>query len=347
LFKISYQKINITKGNKFSAAQRKSSEPKLLEKVKIDLRTKHYSKRTEETYLSWIERFIDFYKSKDPKELGAKEIEEYLSYLAVERHVTASTQNQALNGILYLYKNIFKKDIGWLKNVKRAKRKSHLPIVFSTSEAKEIIEKLEGPVRLIVLLLYGSGLRLNEALNIRIKDLSFETKQLIVRDGKGEKDRITILPEKLIAELKDHVRKVKNLHQRDLNEGKGNTILPYALAVKYPNAAKEFGWQYLFPAKSFFYDKEKKIKYRNHFHESTIQKEVKRALRESGIDKPGSPHTFRHSFATHLLESGIDIRTIQELLGHQSIRTTMIYTHVVNKFSGVRSPLDNILTESD
>ena len=317
---------------------------KILESVKNELRRKNYSRRTEESYLGWIERFLDFHRNNNPLELTAKDIEEYLSFLAVEKHVSASTQNQALNGILYLYKNVYKKEIGWLQNIKRAKRKSHLPVVFSRTEAQLIISKLEGPIRLIVLLLYGSGLRLTEALSIRIKDLSFESKQLIVRDGKGQKDRITILPEKIIEPIKEHIRKVKNLHLLDLSQGKGGTILPHALAEKYPNASKEFGWQFLFPAKSFYYDKEKKIKYRNHFHESTIQKEVKRILRECEIEKPGSPHTFRHSFATHLLESGVDIRTIQELLGHQSIRTTMIYTHVVNKFSGVKSPLDNILT---
>lgn len=316
---------------------------KLLDKVKIDLRTKHYSRKTEESYISWIKQYIVFNKKTHPEKLGAEEIKSFLNYLATERRVSSSTQNQALQGVLYLYKNIINKEIGWIDDIKRVARVKHLPVVYSREEVFQIIQQLDGSTSLFIKLLYGTGMRLNEGLNLRIKDIDFTANQITIRDGKGEKDRITILPEKLIEPIKEHIRKVQNLHNIDLKEGLGETILPYALEKKYKNAGKELGWQFIFPAKSFIYDKERKLKYRYHIHESVIQKEVKKAIKNIGITKQGSVHTFRHSFATHLLESGVDIRTIQELLGHSSIRTTMIYTHIMNKFSGVRSPLDNIL----
>lgn len=316
---------------------------KLLEEVRLTLRTAHYSKSTEEIYISWIKQFILFHNKTHPEKLGAEAIKNFLNYLAVERHVSSSTQNQALPGILYLYKNVLEKEIGWIEDIKRVARVKHLPVVFSRNEAAEIIKNLDGTVKLIVSLLYGSGMRLGEALSLRVKDVDFEMNHIIVRDGKGEKDRITVLPQKLIPLLREHIRKVRNLHDRDLKIGLGRTKLPYALAKKYPNANKEAGWQYVFPASSFVYDKENKLKFRFHIHESVIQKEVKKTIKIAGIDKPGSPHTFRHSFATHLLDSGHDIRTVQELLGHKSVRTTMIYTHVLKTVMGVKSPLDNIL----
>ena len=318
------------------------SKTKLLDQVRIELRTRHYAKSTEESYISWIRQFIIYNNKIHPEKLGKEEIEKFLSYLAVKRHVSASTQNQALQGILFLYKNIIKKDIDWINKIKGVTRVKHLPVVFSKNEASEIIGKLEGNIKLVVGMLYGTGMRIGEVLNLRVKDIDFEMNQIIIRDAKGEKDRITLLPEKLKPLLKDHLRKVKNLHEKDLTEGLGRTKLPYALANKYPNANKEFGWQLVFPTNSFAYDKEQKLKFRYHIHESVIQKAIKKAILAAGINKGGSSHTFRHSFATQLLDSGYDIRTVQEILGHKSVRTTMIYTHVLKTVLGIKSPLDNI-----
>jgi len=318
-------------------------EPKLLDKVRTELRSKHYSRKTELAYTNWIKRFVFFHNKRHPNEMGAEEIKAFINNLADEHHVSSSTQNQALQGILFLYKNILKKDLGWIADIKYTTRIKHLPVVFSRSETASILNNLNGVIKLIVSLLYGTGMRLGEVLNLRVKDIDFEMNQIIVRDGKGEKDRITVLPQKINAELNEHLRKVKNLHLKDLKEGNGKTKLPYALAKKYINADKEFGWQYVFPASGFVYDKENKLKFRFHMHESVIQKEVKKALKNTGINKPGTPHTFRHSFATHLLDSGQDIRTVQELLGHKSVKTTMIYTHVLKTVMGVKSPIDNLI----
>jgi integron integrase len=318
-------------------------KPKLLDQVRITLRANHYSPKTEESYISWIKQFILYNNKIHPEKLADEDIQKFINYLAIERHVSSSTQNQALQAILFLYKKVIVKDVGWIKNLKHIKRVKHLPTVFSRNEAAEIIRNLEGIPKLIVSLLYGTGMRLNECLSLRIKDVDFGMNQIIVRDGKGEKDRITVLPQKLIPQLKTHIEKVKRLHQMDLKQGLGRTFLPYALKNKYPNADRETGWQFLFPAKSFIYDKENKLKIRYHVHESVIQKNVRAAIQKTGIDKPGSPHTFRHSFATHILDSGYDIRTLQELLGHKSIRTTMVYTHVLKTVLGVKSPIDSIL----
>jgi len=315
-------------------------KPKLLDLVRNDLRVKHYSRKTEESYVSWIKRFIIINNKKHPKDMGKEEIQKYLSYLAVERHVSASTQNQALSAILYLYKNILRKDFGWLEDVIRAHKSKRLPVVFTKGEVREIFNYIEGVPKLICSLLYGSGLRLGEALELRIKDINFEYRQIIVREAKGEKDRVTTLPEKIIPELKQHLNKVYKQHKSDLKSGKGKTRLPYALAIKYPNADKDFYWQYAFPADKFIKDKESGLIYRFHVHESTIQKAIRQAVQKAKILKPGTAHTFRHSFATHLLEAGYDIRTIQELLGHSSVKTTMIYTHVANMGAGIKSPLD-------
>jgi integron integrase len=307
------------------------------------MRAAHYSKSTEESYVNWIKQFILFNNKTHPEKLDAEEIKNFISYLANQKQVASSTQNQALNAILYLYKNVVKKEIKFVDGLSYVKRIKHLPTVFSRDEAQKVLNQLDSVIQLFVKLLYGTGMRLGEGLKLRVKDVDFQEKQIIVRDGKGEKDRITILPEKLIEPLKEHIRKVKNLHLQDLKKGAGATVLPYALERKYPNASKEFSWQYVFPAKSFIFDKDKKLKYRYHVHESVIQKAVRAAIRRADLDKQGSVHTFRHSFATHLLESGVDIRTIQELLGHSSIRTTMVYTHIMNKFKGIKSPLDSIL----
>ncbi len=321
----------------------RDNKPKLLDQVRITLRASHYSRKTEESYTSWIKQFIIFNHKTHPEKLGKEEIQKFINYLAVDRYVSASTQNQALQAILYLYKKVLLKDPGWIKDIKHVKKIKHLPVVFSRSEAAEIINNLTGTVRLIVSLLYGTGMRLNECLSLRIKDIDFGMNQIIVRDGKGEKDRITVLPQKLIVQLEVHIEKIKKLHFSDLQRGLGRTVLPYALKNKYPNADKETGWQYVFPSKAFLYDEKSKCNYRYHVHESVIQKEVKRTINKCGIDKPGSPHTFRHSFATHVLDSGHDIRTVQELLGHKSVKTTMIYTHVLKTVMGVKSPLDSIL----
>ena len=322
------------------AAQKTDKKPKLLDVVRIEMRTRHYSKKTEESYISWIRRFIIFNSKRHPIEMGEKEIQNFLNSLAVEKHVSSSTQNQALQAILYLYKNIIKRDVGWLEELIRAHKSKRLPVVFTKSEVREIFINLSGVPKLICSLLYGSGLRLGEALELRIKDINFENRQIIVRQAKGDKDRVTALPDKVIPELKQHLNKVYKLHKEDLKRGKGKTKLPYALAIKYPNADKDFYWQYAFPADKFIKDKESGLIYRHHIHESTIQKAIRLAVQKAKILKPGTAHTFRHSFATHLLEAGYDIRTIQELLGHNSVKTTMIYTHVANLGAGIKSPLD-------
>ena len=251
--------------------------------------------------------------------MGKEEVRKFLNHLAVERNVSASTQNQALSAILYLYKNIIVKDLGWLENVVRAHKSKRLPVVFTKSEVREIINNLDDVPKLVCSLLYGSGLRLGEALNLRIKDINFEYRQIIVREAKGDKDRITTLPNKIIPELKMHLNKVYKQHKEDLRKGKGKTKLPYALAKKHPNADRDFYWQFAFPADKFIKDKDSGLVYRYHIHESTIQKAIRQAVVKAKIMKQGTSHTFRHSFATHLLEAGYDIRTIQELLGHNDV----------------------------
>ncbi|MCZ7604077.1 MAG: integron integrase [Melioribacteraceae bacterium] len=315
-------------------------KPKLLEQVKHKLQSERYSISTIELYTRWIKNFIIFHNKQHPKKLDKSHIEKYLTYLAVEKKVAQSTQNQALCAIVYLYKHVLEQNFGWLEDVKRATKKKKLPVVFSKDEARKVIENTKGDIRLIVSLLYGSGLRLSEALNLRIKDLDFELESIMIRESKGEKDRSTVLAQSIIPQLKEKVREVKKLHTIDLRNGNGKTLLPFALHKKYPHASQEFGWQYVFPANKFIYDKERKLKYRYHIHPSTVQKEIRKAIKKAGINKPASSHTFRHSFATHLLQSGDDVRKIQELLGHKSLRTTMIYTHITDNLYGVKSPLD-------
>ena len=315
-------------------------EPKLLDRVRLELRTKHYSKKTEDAYTNWIKRFILFHNKRHPKDMGAEEIKAFINNLATNHHVSSATQNQALQGILFLYKNILNKDVGWIEEIKFAHRKKHLPVVLTKDEVKKIFENLDGIALMISKLLYGSGLRLGECLSLRVKDVDLELRTISVLDGKGEKDRITVLAEKLITELKTHITKVRNLYKKDFSRKNIEAPLPYALAKKYPNAGRELAWQYLFPTKSLVYNKELKKQFRVHLHPSTFQKEFKAAVRKSAVAKQASPHTLRHSFATHLLQNGYDIRTVQELLGHNSVKTTMIYTHVLNRGIGVRSPLD-------
>ncbi|MCC7210863.1 MAG: integron integrase [Candidatus Brocadia sp.] len=319
------------------------SKLKLLDQVRDAIRVKHYSMRTEEAYVHWIKRFIFFHEKRHPLKMGESEVSKFLSHLAVEGKVSASTQNQALSALLFLYQEVLKQELGWINNVKRAKKPSHLPVVFTKEEAKAVLLRLEGTKWLMASLLYGAGLRLMECLGLRVKDIDFSYNQITVRDGKGGKDRLTMLPGSLQEPLKKHLEKVRILHEQDLKEGFGKVYLPFALAKKYPNAEREFAWQYVFPASNRSIDPRSGIERRHHIYETVLQKAVKAAVRAAGINKPASCHTFRHSFATHLLEDGYDIRTVQELLGHKDVSTTMIYTHVLNRGGkGVRSPLDGL-----
>jgi integron integrase len=275
--------------------------------------------------------------------MGEPEIRQFLSDLAVNKKVSASTQNQALNALLFLYQHVLNQPIGWVGDVVRAKRPKRLPVVLTRQEVKAILAQLEGVPLLVGTLLYGAGLRLLEALRLRIKDVDFVRNEIVVRDGKGETDRVTLLPAAVKEPLLQHLEHVRRLHQADLKAGLGRAHLPYALARKYVNADREWGWQYVFPASSHFVDRQTGIRHRYHLHESVVQKAVKEAVRRAGLAKPASCHTFRHSFATHLLEDGYDIRTVQELLGHKDVSTTMIYTHVLNRGGkGVRSPVDSL-----
>jgi len=317
------------------------TKPKLLDRVREQIRLRHYSIRTEKTYIYWIKQYIYYHQKRHPAEMGSDEINKFLSHLASEKHVAASTQNQALNSILFLYRNVLDMKIEIGDKFVRAKRTKHIPVVFTKEEAKNVLSNLQGNYWLVANLLYGSGLRLLECLRLRVKDIDFNYNQIVVRDGKGEKDRITILPDSIKEYLKNHFREIKLVHEKDIKKGFGEVVLPYSLQKKYPNAGKEFIWQWIFPASTRYFDKEKKTERRHHLHESAVQREVKKAIKQSNILKKASCHTFRHSFATHLLENGYDIRTVQELLGHKDIRTTMIYTHVLNRNKlGVKSPLD-------
>jgi integron integrase len=317
------------------------SKPRLLDQVRAVMRLQHLSLATEHAYVQWIKRYIIFHKMRHPLEMGAAEIREFLTHLAVKLEVTSSTQNQARYALLFLYTQVLQKDIGPVGQIERAKKSKRLPEVFTPDEARKVIAQLHGTNRLMAGLLYGSGLRLMECLRLRVKDIDFERHQIIVREGKGDKDRVTMLPLLLHELLKEHLAKIKLLHKEELREGFGTVILPYALSRKYPNAEKEWKWQYVFPASKRSIDPRSGAERRHHLDPSVLQKAVKRAIRDAGISKHAGCHTFRHSFATHLLESGYDIRTVQELLGHQDVRTTMIYTHVLNRGGlGVRSPLD-------
>jgi integron integrase len=315
-------------------------KPKLLETLTGSLRIKHYSLKTEKSYISWVKRYIYSHNKRHPMEMGTAEVRSFLNYLAVNRNVSASTQNQALNALVYLYKNVLKKDLGII-DAERARRPKRLPVVLSKSDTQKIIANLSGIYSLIVRMLYGCGLRLIEALRLRVKDIDFEANHIVVRDVKGFKDRVTVFPENIVDDLKEHLVRVKSLHTQFLKRGFGSVELPYALANKYPNAEFEWGWQYIFPAQNISVDPRSGVKRRHHIHESSVQRAVKQAVKLAGIVKQVGCHTFRHCFATHLLEAGYDIRTVQELLGHKDVKTTMIYTHVMKKPGiAVKSPLD-------
>jgi integron integrase len=318
-----------------------SSKPRFLDDVRRRLRLEHYSRRTEEAYVGWIRRFILFNGKRHPSELGEAEVTRFLSSLAVERHVASSTQNQALSAILFLYSEVLKKDLPWLEGLVRARGPRRLPSVLTRDEVAAVLSRLSGPSRLVATLLYGAGLRLLEGLQLRIKDVDFGASQITIRGGKGNKDRVTLLPASLREDLLRQVDFARHQHQVDLARGAGWVELPAALARKYPNAGREWPWQWLFPATRHYVAAGTAQVRRHHLHESVVQREVRKAVIDAGITKTASCHTFRHSFATHLLENGYDIRTVQELLGHRDLSTTMIYTHVLNRGpAGVRSPLD-------
>jgi integron integrase len=320
-----------------------SQRDRLIPAVRRLMRTRHLSRLTEEAYVRWIVRYVKFHGLRHPRMLGEKEMREFLSYLAVDRNVTASTQSQALAALLFLYVEVLRDPVPWIADVIRARRAHRLPIVMTREEVRAVLGKMKGPSRLVALMLYGSGLRLMEALRLRVKDVDFGLSQVTVRGGKGDRDRVTMLPATVRAELEGHLARVRRLHERDLAAGAGRTILPHALARKYPNAASELAWQWVFPARKTAVDPKTGERYRHHLHETVVQREMHDAVKGAKLAKRASCHTFRHSFATHLLEDGNDIRTVQELLGHRNVATTMIYTHVLNRGPlGVKSPVDRL-----
>jgi integron integrase len=313
----------------------------LLDQVRDRIRTRHLSYRTEKTYLYWIRRYLGFHQLKHPRELGPQEVTAFLTSLAVNNKVAASTQNQALAAVLFLYRDTLEIELPWLSEIVRAKRPLHLPVVLTRPEVQAVLARLNGTIWLVASMLYGSGARINECLQLRIKDLDLVRRELTIRDAKGQKDRVTVLPESLVPHLREHMAKVRTLYESDRAAGKPGVSLPFALRRKYPHAATTWSWQWMFPAKTFCRDPYTGEYCRFHLMPQSIQRAVRSSLLAAGIEKPASCHTFRHCFATHLLEDGYDIRTVQELLGHSDVKTTMIYTHVLNKGGrGVRSPLD-------
>lgn len=318
-----------------------SPSPRLLDQVREIIRIKHYSIRTEQAYLQWIRRYIIFHGKRHPNTLSADELRAFLSDLAIRGKVSASTQNQALNAILFMYREVLKIELPWIDDIQRAKRSQHLPVVLTRQEVQALLAQFEGTIWLMAGLTYGGGLRLLECLRLRVKDLDLNRCELTIRDGKGQKDRVTMLPKTLVEPLRAHLARVRQLHERDIAEGFGRVYLPFALDRKYPNADLEWGWQYVFPASRRSIDPRSRMERRHHANPAVLQRAIKNAVRKANIIKPASVHTLRHSFATHLLESGYDIRTVQELLGHADVKTTMIYTHVLNRGGrGVVSPLD-------
>jgi len=315
--------------------------PKLIDVVRNALRARHYSRRTEKAYIGWIRRYILFHGKRHPRELGAAEATRFLTALAVDAKVGGSTQNQALAALLFLYREVVRVELPWLDELVRARRPRRLPVVLSRDEVCAVIAHLAGTPKLMACLLYGAGLRLLECARLRVKDIDFEASHIVVRAGKGDKDRITVLPRIVREPLRRHLERVRRLHERDVASGAGWVELPGSLGRKYPNAAREWAWQWVFPATRLYRDHETGQHRRHHLHETVLQRAVRNAVRAAGITKPAGCHTFRHSFATQLLENGYDIRTVQELLGHRDVTTTMIYTHVLNRGPGaVRSPAD-------
>lgn len=319
---------------------------KLLDQVREKIRFKHYSLSTEKTYISWIKHYIVFNGKRHPADMGAVEVERFLTYLANDRHVSSATQNQALSAILFLYRDVLALDLPWLDGFERSKKPKRLPVVLTPLEVQALLRETSSapePVGLIVKLLYGTGMRLMEAVRLRVKDVELTQREIVVRNGKGGKDRITMLPGSLLEAMRRQLAIRREWHDEDIRAGKADVWLPDALAVKYPNAPQEWGWQYVFAARKYSIDPRSQVARRHHVDEKQVQRYVKKAVLAAGIVKPTSPHTLRHSFATHILQAGYDIRTVQELLGHSDVSTTMIYTHVLNKGGkGVISPLDNL-----
>jgi len=338
----------VISSRKMAGAQSASSalgdgKPKLLDQLREALRARHYSRRTEQTYRLWVKRFIYFHHVRHPAEMAEPEINAFLTYLAVKEKVSASTQNQALSAPLFLYRHVLSREIGDLGEVIRARKPKRLPVVMTHEEVKAVLGRLTRDKWLMASLMYGAGLRLMECLRLRVQDLDFARNEILVRDGKGAKDRITMLPESLKKPLQDHLRTIKAIHERDLAEGWGRVQMPSALDRKYPNAPAEWRWQWIFPQENRWNNTKTGEERRHYVDESLVQKAVRDAVVKAGLRKRATCHTFRHSFATHLLEGGYDIRTVQELLGHSDVKTTMIYTHVLNRGpSGVRSPVDGL-----
>jgi integron integrase len=318
--------------------------PRLLDRVRAALRARHFSRRTEEAYVAWIRRYIFFHDKRHPAHMGAPEVTRFLTSLAVDRHVAASTQNQALSALLFLYRDVLEVDLPWLDGIVRAKRPQRLPIVLTRDEVRAVLRALQGVPRLMACLLYGSGLRVLECCRLRVQDVDFGGNQIVVRGAKGDKDRITVLPSLIKQDLVRHLDTVRQQHVRDVQSGAGWVELPTALARKYPSAGRDWLWQWVFPATRYYRDRDTGQVRRHHLHETVLQKIVKDAALRARVAKRATPHTLRHSFATHLLEDGRDIRTVQELLGHRDVSTTQIYTHVLNRGPlAVRSPIDTIL----
>jgi integron integrase len=326
-----------------SLGSQATKSPRLLDQVRDAVRRRNYSYRTEEAYVHWIKRFIYFSAKRHPTEVGAAGVTAFINHLARDRDVAAATQNQALSALLFLYKNVLAQPLPWLDDLERARRPQRLPTVLSRDEVQRLLGAMQGTKRLMAGLLYGAGLRLTECLKLRVKDIDFEYRQIVVRDGKGAKDRVTMLPESTIEPLKRQLAVVRALHEADVSAGVGEVELPHALARKYPRAPHQWGWKFVFPSHKLSADPRSGLVRRRHLYENYVTRGVKEAARAAGIHKPVSCHTLRHSFATHLLEAGYDIRTVQELLGHSSVETTMIYTHVTHKGGrGVTSPLDRV-----
>lgn len=324
-------------------SERPDRDTRILDAVRREVRARQLSLRTEEAYTGWIRRYLRFHRTSDPRSLGGEQVADFLVHLAVERRVSSSTQNQASSALLFLYREVLGIDVDPPHRVARPRTPRRLPVVLTPSEVRSVLGQMRGTQRLAATLLYGSGLRLLECLRLRVKDVDFERHEIVVREGKGHWDRITMLPEVASTALARHLRRVQDQHQQDVEVGAGWVQLPAALSRKYPNAGRERAWQWVFPGTRVHRDAATGRGWRHHLHESSVQRAVKEAVRRSGVGKNASCHTFRHSFATHLLEAGYDIRTVQELLGHQSVRTTMIYTHVLNRGGlGVRSPADSL-----
>lgn len=319
------------------------NSPTLLGQVRRAIRLRHYSRRTEEAYVWWVRRYVRFCGVRHPRELGSADVTRFLTSLAIDNHVSASTQNQALSALVFLYGEVLELPVGWLTAMVRAKRPARVPVVLAREEVRAVFAHLRGTAKLVAEVLYGTGLRLLEGLQLRVKDVDFAENQIVVRGGKGDKDRVTMLPSTLKGKLLHHLADVRRVHEADVAEGAGWVVLPGALGRKYPEAGREWGWQWVFPATKPYEDRHTGQRRRHHLHESVIQRAFREAVRAEGLTKRASCHTLRHSFATHLLETGYDIRTVQELLGHRDVRTTMIYTHVLRRGGmGVKSPMDSL-----